>query len=94
MGGISLFLAMFGETEKMSEIQRVERSSQEETGGVATVGKNQHMKIGTMIFGRKENFSVVRNYIHKQCQLNRAKSLIQNEHWVGCRPRVENGCGS
>ncbi len=57
----------------MGKIQRIERSSQEERDGVATVGQNQHVKIGTMIFGRKENFSVVRNYMHKQCELNRVK---------------------
>jgi hypothetical protein len=57
----------------MGEIQRIERSSQEETDGVATVGQNQHVKIGTMIFGRKENFSVVRKDKHKQCELNRVK---------------------
>jgi hypothetical protein len=73
---------MFGETERMGEIQRVDRSSQEETDRVATVGQNQHMKIGTIIFGRKEHISIVRNDIHKQCKLNRFKNLIQNEPWV------------
>ncbi len=63
----------------MGKIKRVQRSSQEETDGVATVGQNQHMKIGTMIFGRKENFSVVKNYTHKQCKLDRVKNLIQSE---------------
>jgi hypothetical protein len=47
--------------------------SQEEIDGVATVGQNQHVKIGTMMFGRKENSSVVRNDMHKQCELNRVK---------------------
>jgi hypothetical protein len=93
-GGTRSFWVMFGETEKMGEIQRVERSSQEEIDEVVTVMKNQHMKIGTMIFGRKENFSVGRNEIHKQCKLNRVKNLIQNERWVGCRPSIENGCSS
>jgi hypothetical protein len=80
---------MFWETEKMEEIQRVQRSSREETDGVATVVHNKHMKIGTIIFGRKENFSLVKNGMHKQCKLDRIKNLIQNERWVQCRPRVE-----
>jgi hypothetical protein len=68
---------MFEETERKGKIQRVVRSSQAETDWAATVGQNQHTESGTKTFGRKENFSFVRNDKHKQCVLDRVKNLIQ-----------------
>jgi hypothetical protein len=32
--------------------------------------------------------------MHKQCELDMVKNLIQNEHWVRCWPMVEKGCSS
>ncbi len=73
----------------MGEIQRIESLSQDETDWAANVGQKQNMKSGTMLFGRKE-----KNDMHKQYELDRVINLIQNERWVGCRPRVEEGCSS
>jgi hypothetical protein len=71
----------------MGEIQRVERSSQDETDWAATVGQNHHTESRTKIFGKKENFSVVKNDMHKQCKLDSFKKLTQNERlgWMSAQ---------
>jgi hypothetical protein len=77
---------MLERTEKAGGIQSVERpSSQEEK-------KTEQPLSGKINTLTEKKFFCCQKW-HAQ-NLATAEIFIQNEHWVGCQPRVENGCSS